>query len=179
MISELSLRAKPSNKKATAYAIGSLGGALICFIGSLFMDSFRWAPQLSAMILVVAGLVLLTRYVTPKFYYDVTVDSDGSPLFVVRQNIGKRKTTLCRIFLADIQKIEAESAEQRRAHKTPIGYVKYVYVPTFLPEDTFRITTVSRYERAEIIIECSEEFARLLSDHAAEARALRATEEEI
>jgi hypothetical protein len=38
---------------------------------------------------------------------------------------------------------------------------------------SYRITTYSRYERAEILIEASEEFAGLLTAYAGEARSAR------
>lgn len=178
MISDFSTHAKPSNNKARVYAALSFIFAVAAFLASLPMTNYRWAPQLLGMLLVIAGLVLTTRYVSAKYYYEIMTDSEGAPLFIVRQRTGKRQITLCRIYLADIQKIEPETKEQRRAHKTPTGYTKFIYVPTFLPEDTVRITASGRYERSEIVIECSAEMCSLLSDCAAEARAARIESEE-
>ena len=93
-------------------------------------------------------------------------------MFVVRQQTGKKYTTLCRIALSEIVKIEKQTAEQMKAHKTPMGVVKYSYFPTLGPSVAYRITTSGRYEKAEILIESSDEFADLLASYSAEAREL-------
>ena len=89
---------------------------------------------------------------------------------MVREIIGKRETTLCRIGLFEVTKIEREDKTARRSHKTPYGYRKYSYLPTLFPEAICRITTMSRYEKAEIIIEANDEFIALLDAYCAEAR---------
>ena len=48
--------------------------------------------------------------------------------------------------------------------------MKYVYMPTLDPDVSYRITTASRYEHAEIIIEASDEFASLLLAYSQQAR---------
>jgi hypothetical protein len=67
-------------------------------------------------------------------------------------------------------KIEEETPKQSREHKTPYGFKKYSYLPTILPKVAYRMTSVSRYEKAEIMIEASGEFINLLRSYAAEAR---------
>lgn len=178
MINEFSVHAMPTNKNAIVISLASLAGAAVLFAAAWFTEEKKWIPQSLCLVLLVIGLMLLTRYVLPKFYYDVTVDTEGTPLFIVRQQNGKRQTTLCRIAFADIRKIEEETAKQRRAHKTPTGYIKYTYVPTLFPEKSYRIIAVSRYEHAEIVIECTPEMAGTLSELAAEARERRRKDEE-
>lgn len=178
MINEFSVHAKPSNKNALVISMTSFACAAAFFVVAWFTEGLKWIPQLICLILTVVGLTLLTRYVLPKFFYDVTVDTEGTPLFIVRQQNGKRQTTLCRIAFADIRKIEEETAAERRAHKTPPGYIKYTYVPTLFPQNTYRIISVSRYEHAEIVIECTPEMAQTLSDFASEAREMRRKDEE-
>lgn len=113
-----------------------------------------------------------------KLFYDVILTPDGEPLFVVRQRIGKRESTMCRVGLWSITAVTREDGASRRAHKTPAGYAKYVYTPTFMPDVTYRIVTVSRHEKAEIVIECSDEMANALLSYAIEARARYAREDE-
>ena len=96
--------------------------------------------------------------------------------FVVRQQTGKRQSTLCRIPLNEILRVEKQSRQQRREHKTPYEVKKYAYLPTLDPDEIYRITTSGRYERAEILIECSEGFAKMLTVYSAEARQLRSDE---
>lgn len=172
MIREFSVKAKPSNNNARlAFSVScALGLGLVLL--SLVIPLYRGIVSLVGMLLLVVAITLYTKYVSPVFYYDVTFDSEGTPLFVVRQLIGKRETTLCRIGLNEMVKIERESSKERGAHKTPYGFRTYAYLPTLMPEVCYRITSMSRYEKSEILIEVSEEYASLLRSYSAEAREL-------
>ena len=112
-----------------------------------------------------------------KYYYDVMVDTAGTPLFVVRSVVGKRTTTLCRVELSSIIGITTLTAEERKAHKTPDGFVKYFYSPTMSPDRIALITVSSRYERAEIAIEASDEFTELLKNYVKVSKEFSAEEE--
>lgn len=178
MIREFSAHTKATNKKAIF--LFSLCTALaFCLIFlSLVIPLYRGVVSLLGMGFMVAAITLYTRYVSPEYFYDVTFDSEGTALFVVRQMIGKRQTTLCRIALYEIVKIEREDATARKIHKTPYGFVKYNYSPTLMPEFSYRITSVSRYEKSEIVIEASEEFSALLKSYSEIARKIQAEIEE-
>ena len=170
MIREFSTVAKPTNKKAhmAFAALASIAIALI--LTSMLIDVYRGIVSLLGVAAFAAALIIYSRYVSSLYYYDITFDSEGTALFVVRQLIGKRETTLCRIALYEIKKIESESPKQAREHRTPMGFKKYSYLPTLMPDLSYRITSVSRYEKSEIIIEASEEYINLLRAYAAEAR---------
>jgi len=170
MIREFSASPKPSNNKARISACALMSVSLFVFFVSMMIPHYRGVVSLFATVLLIAGILIYTKYISPVYYYDIMMDSEGTPLFVVRALNGKRETTLCRIGLAEIRKVEREDREARRAHKTPRGYVKYAYLPTLDPDVTYRLTTASRYEHAEIIIEASEDFAKLLCAYSVEAR---------
>lgn len=178
MIREFSVKPKPSNNRARIiFAISmSLSFALIAI--STFATSYKGIISLAGVIALSVALVVYTKYISPVYFYDITFDTSGAPLLVIRQQIGKRHTTLCRIGLAEIVKIEKESRKQRRAHLTQEGYVKYSYLPTLDPEECYRITTAGRYEKAEILIESSEGFADLLVSYSAQAREMLSGESE-
>ena len=129
---------------------------------------------MAAFLVLITALLIYTKYISPSFCYDVAYDTEQAPIFVVRQIIGKRITTLCRIDLADITEVKYESREEMRAHKTPKDFKKYVYAPTMLPPDICRVTVISRYEKAEILIEIPNDLIDLLRSYAQEARELRA-----
>ena len=177
MINELSVRPKPRNNNAKiAFLIAILvSGA--GFVTYFVMDKYRSIVGMFAFMMLVTAILFYTKYISPVFCYDLTNDSEDNPLFVVRQIIGKRATTLCRLDLANIISVEYETKAQRKLHKTPTGTRKYVYAPTMFPPDIYRITAQSRYESSEIIIECSEEFAQLLRKYSEEARLLSDAEE--
>lgn len=174
MIRELSVHPKPSNNKAkvafyVTLAVAALGAVAYIILRAMEVEKsglFGFIPLVAAT----AAVFFYSKYISPQYYYDVTFDSEGYAIFVVRQVIGKRNGTLCRIGLSEIYGVKRETPEERKAHKTPADHKKYAYLPTFLPGDTYRLITRSRYERSEILIECSEEFADLLSAYAAEAR---------
>ena len=169
MISEFSARPKPTNNNAKYAFISSLCIALSVFVFSLTLEKYRGVVGTVSLLLLTFALFIYTRYIAIQYFYDVTFDSEGKAIFVVRHRIGKRDSTLCRIDLYSIKKIEKETKEERRAHKTPVGYLKYVYSPTLFPSVTYRITAISRYEKSEIIIECPGEFANTLELYAKEA----------
>ena len=178
MIREFSVRAKSSNNKArTAFSLCTAIALGLIFL-SMIIPVYRGIVSLVGMALLVVAITIYTKYVSPIYYYDITFDSEGTPLFVVRQIIGKRQTTLCRIGLAEIMKIEEENSEARRSHKTPFGFKKYAYLPTLMPAVSYRLTTTSRYEKAEILIEASGEFISLLRSYSAEAREMAEDDDE-
>ncbi len=143
---------------------------------STVIPLYRGLVSMAGVLLLTLALVFYTKYILPIYFYDIFIDSDGTPLFVVRQQTGKRQSTLCRIPLNEILRVEKQSRQQRRDHKTPYEVKKYAYLPTLDPDEIYRITTSGRYERAEILIECSEGFAKMLTVYSAEARQLRSDE---
>ena len=178
MIREFSASPKPSNKKAKILSFVFLAAALMIFAVSVVIQHYRGVVSMFSTVFLVIGILLYTRYVSPVYYYDIMLDSEGTPLFVVRALNGKRETTLCRIGLAEIMKVEREDRKRRHLHKTPKTHMKYVYMPTLDPDVSYRLTTASRYERAEIVIEASDEFASMLRAYSLEAKELAHTAED-
>ncbi len=172
MIREFSIHAKPTNKKAMTAFTACFFASFAALIASGAFQFYRWVPQLIGMVLLVAAVALYTKFLSSKYYYEIVFDTEGTPLLVVNQLIGKRMTALCRVGLYEVVRVESESAEERKNHKTPAGIRKYTYVPTLFPERTCRIYTSGKHERAEIVIEVTDEISALLSDYAREAREL-------
>lgn len=178
MIREFSVKSKPSNNKARYTFVFCASFAFAFVLLSTFIPLYKGIVSLVGVALLSLALVIYTKYIAPVYYYDITFDSDGNSVFVVRQQTGKKHTTLCRISLHEIVGIEKQTAEQRREYKTPAGVIKYSYLPTLNPAEAYRITTSGRYERAEILIEVSDEFAEIIRSYSFEARELyRANDE--
>ena len=177
MIREFSVKSKSSNNIARALFIIFMSSSFALVLLSTLVINYKGVVSLFGVMMFSVALVLYTKYVAPIYYYDIFIDSDGQPLFIVRQQLGKKQSTLCRIGLNEITKINAESIKERREHKTALGVRKYSYLPTVAPTKAYRITTEGRYEKAEILIECSDEFADLLSDYSAQAKELYINEE--
>ncbi len=170
MIREFFTKTKSSNNKARFAFIASLSGAFLLIMISTLIPLYKGLVSLVGISLLSVALVIYTKYIAAVYYYDIIYGSDNLPLFVVRQQTGKKYTTLCSIALHEITQIDKETAKQRREHKTPFEMKKYSYLPTIDPAESYRITTVGRYQQAEILIECSEEFAEVLRSYVKEAK---------
>lgn len=153
MIGEMSTKMYPSNNYARwIFALFTSGGICLALI-STFLPKYSGLVAICGVVLLVSAITVFSKYIASVYYYDITFDYNGTPVFVVRQITGNRESTLCRIDIADIVSVERESAKERRAHKTPIGYVKYNYSPTLWPKETSRLIVEGKYEKSEIIIE--------------------------
>ena len=172
MINECSVHAKPKNNNAKILFGVLLAAALVLMIVSRIIDLYKGVLALCGIVFLTASVLVYTRYIGASYYYDITSDSEGYPLFVVRQLVGNRYSTLCRIGLNEITSINRETAAERNAHKTPYGTRKYVYLATLGAEVSYRLITKSRYESSEIIIEVSDEYASLLSGYVDEAKTI-------
>ena len=170
MIKEITVHPKPTNNIAKIICLIAAFVAACGFVTSFLIDSYRGLVAAFALFTLVTAILIYTKYISPSYYYDVALDSEGTATFVVRQLIGKRQTTLCRVALFDVVSVEYESKEIRKKHLTPKETRKYSYVPTISPAYVCRVNVVNRYERAEILIEVSREFSELLQAYAAEAR---------
>ncbi len=173
MIKDFYAHAKPSNNNAKNIFVGLLGAAAMIMVAYFTAESYKGIIGLFAVVAITAAVLVYTKYIGVEYYYDITSDSNGSPVFVVRQIIGKRQTTLCRVDLHNITKIERISREEKRKHKTEARYKKYSYLPTIAPAYSLLIKLHSESENAEIFIEAPDEFGNLLLSYAKEARELR------
>ena len=152
--------------------------AIISLVITLFLDKYRGVVGMITFAALVTAILIYTKYVSVTFHYDIIVEEVEEPLFVVRQTIGKRNVTLCRIAFADIVKVKKESASERRAHKSAPGVSRYSYTPTLSPSVSYRIFVSSRHEKAEIIIEGTDEMCEMLSNISVSARANRTLEDD-
>ena len=170
MISEFSVRPKPQNKRAYYYFWAALVAALVIFIVYLIANRYRGLIGLGTIACITIAVFIYTKYIAANYIYDITFDSSSHAVFVVRQQTGKKDTTLTCISLSGITSVTRLSAEERKKHTTPSGMLKYVYTPTISPESVLLITYHSRYEKAEIYIEATDEFATLLESYSVIAR---------
>lgn len=179
---ELSIHSTPTNKKANITFYVLLGAAALAVLTYILLSNLGIKKSglvgVLAIAFITAAVFIYTKYIGVKYYYDLTLDGYGTPVFVVRQVMGKRASTLSRISLADISRLDRETPAERRAHSTPYGTRKYSYIPTLNPEVTYRVFVSSRYEKAEVLVEISDEIADFLRREIAEAKALALSLEE-
>ena len=177
MIQEFAVRPVPKNQNARRTFFILLGAAAAAVVVSYFLASYKGIIQLAALILLVCAVLVYTRYVGISYYYEVTHDAEGTPLFLVTQLSGKRRTALCRVDLWDIASIETLTGEQYRAYKPERGVKRYNYTPTMRPDTVNLMVVRSRTEKAVVFLELSEEYRDMLLSFVKEAKAMRAEDE--
>lgn len=178
MIKDFSVHPKPQNNNSKTvmwifYALGAVAAVL-----SVMLESYRGVAGLVALAFISSGILMFTKYVSVAFYYDIIAEDVDTPMFIVRQRVGKRDITLCRVDLADIISVKRETAKERKAHVREQGTAYYVYAPTLNPPVSFRMRVNNAREHAELILEGSDEFFEMITALAAEARALRQDDED-
>lgn len=177
MIKESSVRPKPQNNNAKIAFLVTMLLFLVGVAAYMAAEHYRGIIALVAICFLTSSILFYTKYLCVSFYYDISVDNEGTPIFVVRQLTGRRERTLARINIADIKSATMETKDDRKKHKTPYGVLKYNYGPTLNPQKSCRLVHKSRYESSEIIIEVSDEYMRVLLDYAELARAMCSDEE--
>lgn len=179
MISSFSAHPKAQNKNSKIIMVAFLILAAIAIVVSMLMKKYTWVASMVALASITTAILMYTKYVSVTFFYDILADDgDDEPVFVVRQRIGKRDVTMCRVPLADIISIKKETKAERKAHKKPSGVNLFVYAPTLSPDVSYRIFVSNRYEKSEVVLEGSDEFFDMLKRYAEEAREIRASLEE-
>ncbi len=173
MIKEITAHPKPQNNYAKMLSLGAMVLAVVCVVLYSVMEKYKGVVGVAAIMFITTAVLIYTKYIAVEFYYDVAIDDEGVPLFIVRQLTGKRQTTLCRLEFWDINTVVHQTEKERREHKSTVGTRKYVYAPTLFPKETYLISVRSRYEKCEITIECSDEFAEMLISCAQEAKTMR------
>ena len=178
MIKDFSVHPKPQNNNSKKvmwifYALGAVAAVL-----SVMLESYRGVAGLVALAFISSGILMFTKYVSVAFYYDIIAEDVDTPMFIVRQRVGKRDVTLCRVDIADIVSVKRETAKERKAHVREQGTAYYVYAPTLNPPVSYRMRVNNAREHAELILEGSDEFFEMITALAAEARALRQDDED-
>lgn len=173
MIRDLTVRVKPQNKCAHTLCIVFLALAVAGFIASFSVPLYRGIIQLFAAILIVAALTVYARYIGAKYSYEIFTDGgEGEPLFIVRQETGKRISILCRVALAGMSEIVPLSMKEAKEKAKSSGAHRYLYTQTLFPARVYYVKVRTRHEKADLILEGSEEFFEMLKLAASEAAML-------
>lgn len=79
-----------------------------CMILSTFMPSFRVIPQIIALVLIVAGVLLTTRFGLSMFEYSIVLDPSLGRSLVVTRLQGKYRREACRLPLTAVREVICE-----------------------------------------------------------------------
>ena len=166
MINEFSVSPKPPNNKAKVYSLLLfLTGALIIVV-SAGLDAYRGLVAVFSLVPFTLAILIYTKYISQKFVYEIFVDTDGEPLFIVRQTAGARSATLCRVALFTVESVEALSPVPKKTKDTE----RFVYCQTLFPKEVILIKISGYRAKSEILIEGNNEFLSLLQQYSQEAR---------
>ena len=194
-MNEIIVKPKPQNEKGKRVFLIALIACALTFILSLILPKYAGIVQLVSLILLCISLYFYNRYVGTVYTYELMRDESGDAHFIVRQEVGKRSTTHCRMSLANLRaarrmtKEEIREYKRRRTSRTPSADASsnvptpepnvgvYYYGPTFQPESLCLLSFRGRVERADIFIECSDELLAHLLSLSSDMRALSSEEE--
>ena len=170
MISPIIIKPEQQNNKAKHIFFACLGSAIISIALYTMLPQYNGIVGIVALGFITAAIYLYNRYLCAAYYYEVTMDSSGSPIFVISQTVGKRQTTLCRVDLSSIILVKAMSIEERKSYKPASDVARYFYSPTLSPERVYLLEVRSPYEKADVFVELTDEQAAIISAYAKEAR---------
>lgn len=165
MIPYVTIRPEPQNKKARYVFYACLGSAILLMAIYMLLPKYKGVVGIVALLFITAAIYVYNRYVCAVYYYDIIPGSDGDAVFLIRQLVGKRETTLCRVDLSSIISVKSLTREQRREYKPERDVSRYAYAPTLSPEVIYLLEVRSSYEKADVFIELTEEQAGMMSDY--------------
>lgn len=79
-----------------------------CMILSTFMPSFRVIPQIIALVLIVVGVLLTTRFGLSMYEYAIVLDPSLGRSLVVTRLQGKYRREACRLPLSAVREVICE-----------------------------------------------------------------------
>lgn len=170
MIDEFSIHARPSNKKARRVVTAALVSAALCVAACMVAPRYGGLISVCAMLFFTLAILFYTKYVAAEYIYEITHDSAGTPVFVVRSRTGRRETTLLRLDLGAIRQVRRIEGEELLRYRSEAGVASYNYCPSFRPDSAILLTVRSRYEKADVKLELTDEFASHLLSLAELAR---------
>lgn len=194
-MNEILIKPKAQNEKGKRVFLLSLVACAVTFLLSLILPKYAGIVQLVSLILLCISLYFYNRYVGTTYIYELSGDGTGEALFIVRQEVGKRSTTHCRMSLANLRaarrmtKEELREYKRRRTSRTPSADASsnvpapepnvgvYYYGPTFMPDSLCLLSFRGRFERADVFIECSDELLVHLLSLSEDVRTLSSQEE--
>ncbi len=176
MVKEFSASPKPANKSAVIATVISAIVFVAFTITYSAINTYRGIVGLFALIALTAAIYLYTKYITVKYYYEVTQDGEDNALFLVRRAVGKKSTLMYMTALSNIKSAEVHKSSEKRTEK--IAAAVHKFKPTLFPRRVCTLTVKSRLENSRVIIECTPEFAEMLLEYAKEEAVRKSLEEE-
>lgn len=145
-----------------------IGGSIMLLVTYIFSDiTAKWAFQLLAICMFGVSIFLVSRYVMKNYIYAI-ISTEGGNDFTVTELQSKKKTTVCRISVSNIEKafvIEQGDKANEDAVKALIKdgkYKKYNYCADLFDEKSIYILADECGERVAIKLSWGEELEAYL-----------------
>ena len=140
-----------------------IGGSLMMLVTYIFESmSGKWVFQLLAICMFGISIFLVSRYVMKNYIYSIVATNNGND-FTVTELQSKKKTTVCRISVSNIEKavvIDQGDKEKEDAVKALIKggkYKKFNYCADVINEKCIYLLADECGERVAIKLSWGEE----------------------
>lgn len=161
---EYSPKSSKLREKITV-AISGILAAVLYILSILPGTLFAWAFQLGAVLCLTLAVLFTARFLLRRFVYSVEPSDSGSGTdFVIREQYGKKITTVCRIALHQIRRVEPWTKEGKSHLAAEMeGKRVFRYVAELFPQDAVLVIAEEAEENCFLLISADERLAAILS----------------
>ena len=160
----------PKNSKLRekiTVAVSGISALALYAVSVLPGTAFAWAFQLGAVLCLTLAVLVTARFLLRRFVYAIEPSDRGNGTdFVILEFYGKRVTTVCRIALENISRVEPrtkESGSRLAAEKN--GKRFYRYVAELFPRDAALVWAEESGEECILLISADAGLLKILSSN--------------
>lgn len=160
---------KRSNNVALFVTIAFLIASVIFFGTPIAFEdmAFGGVSQTLGVICMALALVIITRFFTKSFLYEIREDEEGAHDLCVSEYQGKRGVTVCRISLSGIERAEicADKAKRAELDRKAKGKKVYSYLADIAPDKYICLFATECGEELVIKLAFDERLFEIVSSH--------------
>ena len=157
---------KRSNNNANIL-IGALFfcAAVIYLLPALFPKMpYSGIFQSAGLVCIIAALAVMSRYCFKLFTYEIRQNGEGELDLDVVETQGKRRYTVCRVGLKNIERLEIMTGEKKKALKKGFsGRKKFYYLPDILPTRSIVLFVTECGEPLVLVLAYDEALVNILA----------------
>ena len=166
----------PRKNRVAVYVASALSAsAIVMIFFTSFFPNFplRSVLQTVAMCLLIAAVLVVSRYLTHNYAYEVVQGENGKLDFTVTELRRKSRITVCRIGLDDVRRAEMVTAENREVLKRDARKKKkYHYCVDMCPDSLCYLFVEELGEEVVICLSPDQTLFSILSEHAKKEKEL-------
>lgn len=156
---------RSNNTSSLLIALLFVGAGIIFLFTAIFEDmAYSGILQSVCLVLIIVALAVAMRYIFKYFTYEIRENGDSELDFDVIETQGKRRYTVCRVGLDNIERVEIMTPENKKALKKEFaGRKKFYYIPDMLPARTIVAFVTECGEPLVLVLAYDEQLARILT----------------